>query len=31
LGGSVAVVSFHIDRLQYRVRFMLRLLRPISS
>jgi hypothetical protein len=29
LAGSV--VSFHIDRLQYRVRFMLRLRRPISS
>jgi hypothetical protein len=31
LGGSVAVVSFHIDPLQYRVRFILRCLRPILS
>jgi hypothetical protein len=31
LGGSVAVVSFHIDPLQYRVRFSLRCLRPILS
>ena len=31
LGGSVAVVSFHIDPLQYCVRFILRCLRPILS